>query len=223
MEKTSDKQIILSIGLLIGVSPAIILSANAQNYNSYLPPEVIPSNQAINYSAATNNNPNLSKFGSEAAQPEMYQTPQETRQVMANAMQNYNAMQNQGTSYNEMGNTSNQNTFNQGMQGIPYNQFNQAQNFNQSMPQNFNQMNTLPDNQYNPVPPQTQTLSGQPLVQSVSKQRTTGGISHLAGVVAGFAASGVALAGMRSPGGYYSAGLLGTGMANYGLRNGFRF
>ena len=59
--------------------------------------------------------------------------------------------------------------------------------------------------------------------QATSQQRTTGGISHATGVFTGLAMNAAALIGMRSPGGIYSAGLLGAGTANYGINSGFKF
>jgi hypothetical protein len=217
----SEKQILIAVGLLItAINTASTLPVNAQSMNqdSYLPPEVIPSNQAMTYGSVPINTspktPEISPVVQQAAQ-----SPHEARQAIYNSLMGNNVYPqfNGQTSYNEannaMNNLANPNVTN-----------NQIQSFGQSAPQNFNnQMNSTNNYQANMSPPQTQTLSGSAQTQNTSQQRTTGGISHLAGVVAGFASSGVALATMRSPGGAYSAGLLGAGTMNYGLRNGFRF
>jgi hypothetical protein len=215
----SEKQILLALGLLI---TAIPVNAQSINQDSYLPPEVIPSNQAMTYgSVPMTTNAKTPDISPVVQQATAAQSPHEARQAIYNSLMGNNVYpQFSGqNSYNEANNAMNSLS----NPNVPNNQI---QSFGQTAPQNFNNQMSSTDPQANISPSQTQTLSGGATTQNTSQQRTTGGISHLAGVVAGFGASGVALATMGNSGGgggMYSAGLLGAGTANYALRNGFRF
>lgn len=236
MEKPA-KHAMLSVGLSIALAnTVIILPVNAQSSaDSYLPPEVLPLNQSMTYTPASTSVKSISNLlpGSNTAasnvpgmlsqvtQQQNFQTPQEARQAIYDSWANNKifSQSNGQTSYNEginsINNLSNQSISNQNM---PYGQ---VQNLGQRMPQNFDNQMDLTAN--NPSPPQTQMLSGNVNTQSTSQQRTSGGISHAAGLFGGLAMGAFCLAGMRSPGGIYSAGLLGAGTANYAVNNGFRF
>jgi hypothetical protein len=101
----------------------------------------------------------------------------------------------------------------------------QIQNFGLNDHQDLNNpMNTTANNyQNNPSAPQTQTLSSATNTPSTSQQRTTGGISHAAGVVGALGGTGMAFGSFASGGGIYNAAYLGGTLLNYGLRNGLRF
>ncbi len=241
-QKPSNKKVFLSTGVVFAIAnTAITLPVNAQA-ESFLPPEVIPVSQAFNYGSkynSVNNTSNLSQLQSPGLTAQntpqnistlgTQQTPQEARQALYHSLMGSNTYpQFNGQTFNQVSNTPGNIA---GNMTTP--SFGPSQSYNEGNAQTLsNQLNNqmqpmanmqMPQNMSNVAPPQTQVLSGTVATQNTSQQRTTGGISHLLGVVTGFGLSGAALAGMRSPGGAYSAGLLGTGMMNYGVRNGFRF
>ncbi len=222
---SSDRQILLSAGVLsLAVNGALTLSVNAQE--SFLPPEVIPMNHPVTYnSAAQNINTSPASFTPATVNnAQALQTPQEARQALYHSLMGNNIYPQFTGQNNNQNNNMNANQA-----------FNPNQNFNQSIaPQNMPQtwttqmnsqdnMSIAQNNNSNIAPNQGQTLSGNVATQNTSQQRTTGGISHAAGPVAGMGMNLYALSGMRSAGGAYSAGLLGAGLLNYGLRSGFRF
>ncbi len=185
MEKPA-KLIMLSVALPITlVNTVITLPVNAQSYSqdSYLPPEVVPVNQAINYGNASspakaitnvlpaaisgNNAPTVTS----PITQQSFQTPQEARQSIYDSwLSNKIFPQSNGqTSYNETAN--------------PMNNFSNQSISNQNAPigqmQNVGQVDSTANNyQNNVAPPQTQTLSGATNTPSTSQQQTTGGISH---------------------------------------------
>ncbi len=155
-------------------------------------------------------------------QQQVLQTPQEARRALYDAWTTSNIFpQSTGqASYNE---TSNPNTMNT----LP-NQYNPASQTQNLASNNFqdsnNQMNTMANNyQNNPPAPEVQTLSGAATNQSTSQQRTSGGISHLAGTVTSLGATGFAYNSLTTGGGIYNAGYFGAALINSGMRNGLKF
>lgn len=241
-QKPSAKRISLLSGVVFTIANcAISLPVGAQD--SFLPPEVIPVSQAINYGSTVNQYGNAQTIAPTQSMPmaapgmntqgisaQAMQTPQEARQALYHSLMGNNVYpQFNGQAPNQSTNlTGNNNNMNANQSFNPSRSFNDgtAQTLNNQMPSTTNM--PMAQNNMNNVPAtaspsQAQTLSGNVASQNTSQQRTTGGISHLAGVVSGVGLSGVALAGMRSPGGIFSAGLLGAGLMNYGLRSGFKF
>jgi hypothetical protein len=226
LKSSSDRRMLLSVGILSTVvNGAFSLSVNAQGYSqdSFLPPEVIPASQAINYNSRYQS---LNPVATNTPAAEVLQTPQEARQALYHSLMGTNIYpQFNGQSINQNPN------FNQSMTPQNMAQGMSTQGMPQGMPQTWTNQISPQDNMSvaqntiasNAAPPQAQTLSGNVAAQNTSQQRTTGGISHATGVVTGMGMNLYALANMRSAGGAYSAGLLGASMVNYGLRSGFRF
>ncbi len=73
-----------------------------------------------------------------------------------------------------------------------------------------------------PFPAQTQTMSGK-VKRSPLKGIGRSGLSHSLTGLAAFGAGAFTMSRMRSPSMLYSGGIMGLGLANYGLRSGFRF
>jgi hypothetical protein len=205
-KKQSDKRMFLSAGLLLAmVNGIVILSAHAQadGQDSFLPPEIVPTSTNSNYTPA----------------------PSATVAPVMNGSTNNNLSANQA-SYTQAAENARQSAYNS-MMGTG----GQAPAFNQSnMPSNMaggqfssQGLSSSSNNTANAVPPQSQTLSGSVSNNPQTQQRTSGGVSKLAGLAVGAGMSGYAAAGIRSPGGIYSAGLLGASLLNYGLRNAFKF
>lgn len=71
-------------------------------------------------------------------------------------------------------------------------------------------------------PAQTQTMSGK-VKRSPLKGIARSGLSHSLTGLAAFGAGAFTMSRMRSPAMLYSGGIMGLGLANYGLRSGFRF
>ncbi len=74
----------------------------------------------------------------------------------------------------------------------------------------------------NSFPAQTQTMSGK-VKRSPLKGIGRSGLSHGLTGLAAFGAGAFTMSRMRSPSMLYSGGIMGLGLANYGLRSGFRF
>ena len=226
LKNSSNKRTLLSAGILSTVvNSAFSLSVNAQGYSqeSFLPPEVIPVNQTVNYNSQPQNFNSISNVQSAPASQisqvgQSMQTPQEARQALYHSLMGTN---NYPQFNGQTINSSNDMNANQAL-----NQSNTAQ----SAPQNWSNQTSQQDNisvnqnsNANVAPQQAQTLSGNVATQATSQQRTTGGISHLTGAATGTGMNLYALSGMTSPGGLYSAGLLGASLLNYGLRSGLKF
>ncbi len=77
-------------------------------------------------------------------------------------------------------------------------------------------------NGQNSFPAQTQTMSGK-VKRSPLKGIGRSGLSHSLTGLAAFGAGAFTMSRMRSPAMLYSGGIMGLGLANYGLRSGFRF
>jgi hypothetical protein len=237
MEKPA-KRIALSVALSIALAnTAITLPVYAQGYNqdSYLPPEVVPINQSVNYGPALTSvksianilpvgtGSNVPGTISQITQQQNFQTPQEARQAIYDSWANNKIFpQFNGSSYNEATNPMN-NLANQSIssQNFPAGQI---QNLGQTMPQDLdNRMNPTANNYQNDAaPPQTQTLSGATNTPSTSQQRTSGGISHAYSMVSTLGSTGMALS-SGGIGNVYNAGLLGLTLTNYSANNGLKF
>lgn len=235
-DSSATRRMLLSVGMISTViNGAFSLSVNAQSYHqdSFLPPEVIPVNQAITYNSKSENSNTVVSNAQNTASIQNapgiqdYQTPQEARQALYHSLMGTNTYpQFSGQSFNQNNNlTSNMNanqTFNQGTPQSTMPQ-NMPQTWTTQMSPQSNISLSQNNNLSNIAPAQTQILSGNVATQATSQQRTTGGISHLTGVATGTGMNIYALSNITSPGGLYSAGLLGAGTLNYGANNGFRF
>lgn len=227
-KKQSEKQTLLSIGLLCAAINGVIItpvSAQSMDQSAFLPPEVIPVNSAVNYSSAPasnsaapgmgNNNPsNANASGSPAVgmQPRL-QTAQDYRSALFNSLK--------GTSFEP------QPQVNQSMVQASNNQAGLAANWPGSNNSQLGQSNLISPNQannsINTFPTQTQTLSGSVNAASGTQTRpnSSNGLAHVIGLASLFGMGAMGLAGMRGSGSYYNTGIMGPSLINSGMRSGF--
>jgi len=239
INKQSERQMFLSAGLmLIAISGNTGLMAGAQSMtqDTCLPPEVIPVNAAIKYTANTptssvgnlsvENAPGIVPAAAQPVAQPAFQSAQEARQAMFNSLMGTNVypqFSGQNTSFNQTDNMAGGQNLSQSLpQTLSNSQDSQSNlitpnQYNNQYPNQFNNNNLV-----NAAPSETQTLSGATNTPSTSQPRTSGGIGRVGGLLAGVGMSGVSLAN-SGPGNIYSAGLMGASMLNYGFRSGFSF
>lgn len=110
---------------------------------------------------------------------------------------------------------------------LPQAQNQAGQQFSQQLAQQQQQMGVSAwqqpgQNGQNSFPAQNQTLAGKVKKAPVKGIARTG-LSHTLTGLAAFGAGAYTMSLMRSPAMLYSGGMMGFGLGNYALRNGFRF
>ncbi|PZM77636.1 MAG: hypothetical protein DKT66_25485 [Candidatus Melainabacteria bacterium] len=109
---------------------------------------------------------------------------------------------------------------------LPQAQNQAGQQFNQQLAQQQQQMGVTawqqPGQNGNSFPAQNQTLAGKVKKAPVKGLARTG-LAHTLTGLAAFGAGAYTMSLMRSPAMLYSGGMMGFGLGNYALRNGFRF
>ena len=110
---------------------------------------------------------------------------------------------------------------------LPQAQNQAGQQFNQQLAQQQQQLGVSAwqqpgQNGQNSFPAQNQTLAGKVKKAPVKGMARTG-LSHTLTGLAAFGAGAYTMSLMRSPAMLYSGGMMGFGLGNYALRNGFRF
>jgi len=110
---------------------------------------------------------------------------------------------------------------------LPQAQNQAGQQFNQQLAQQQQQLGVSAwqqpgQNGQNSFPAQNQTLAGKVKKAPVKGIARTG-LSHTLTGLAAFGAGAYTMSLMRSPAMLYSGGMMGFGLGNYALRNGFRF
>ncbi len=199
------------------------MSGLGADQESLLPPEVVP----LDPQAAAK----LSQSQAQARQMNGFDAPQVN--AKANRQDAFNALMGREDLNQQANNQMSQPQF-QPMNGAQMDQYAPGQLLPQAQQQAGTQFNQQQQptgvsawqqpgqNGQNSFPAQTQTMSGK-VKRSPIKGIARSGLSHSLTGLAAFGAGAFTMSRMRSPAMLYSGGIMGLGLANYGLRSGFRF
>lgn len=205
------------------------MSGLGADQESLLPPEVVPLDpQAAAKLSQTQAQNRQNGFDSNA----MGQPQAAMPDARANRQDAFNALMGREDLTQQANNQMSQPQF-QPMNGAQMDQYAPGQLLPQAQQQagaQFNQQQPpmgvsawqQPGQNGQNFPAQTQTMSGK-VKRSPLKGIGRSGLSHGLTGLAAFGAGAFTMSRMRSPAMLYSGGIMGLGLANYGLRSGFRF
>lgn len=213
----------LTVITLVGqlsASPVTAQEMGMGDQESLLPPEVVPmdSQVAQKLSQAQAQNRQMGGFDTNA---------RNNRQDAFNALMGREDLgQQMNTANFQPMNGAQMDQYAPG-QLLPQAQNQAGQQFNQELSQQQQQMGVSAwqqpgQNGQNSFPAQQQTLAGK-VKKSPVKGIARTGLSHTLTGLAAFGAGAYTMSLMRSPSMLYSGGMMGMGLGNYALRNGFRF